>query len=66
MLKNNRIHRWAPNATEGVTIPGNSQDQAGSTARRLFDSCVIAINANETLMYVSDAGNNRIQKFQLI
>ncbi len=64
--KNNRIQRWAPNATKGVTIAGSPLGIPGSTSTLLFDPCGIAINADETIMYVSDDGNKRVQKFQLI
>jgi sugar lactone lactonase YvrE len=63
---NNRIQRWQQGATSGVTIAGNPYGHAGSNATMLSYPIGLAINANETQMYVTDATNSRIQRFQLI
>lgn len=63
---NNRIQRWQPGATQGVTIAGSLTGSPGSGATRLRDPVVLALNTNETYMYVADRGNHRIQQFQLI
>ena len=63
---NNRIQLWKPNATEGVTLAGDPQGNAGVTDTLLQSPQGIAVNANETWLYVSDGANNRIQRFQLI
>jgi DNA-binding beta-propeller fold protein YncE len=63
---NNRIQLWKPNATECVTVAGTRQGLSSSNATMLSHPVGIVVNANETFMYVSDANNSRIQKFQLI
>jgi DNA-binding beta-propeller fold protein YncE len=63
---NSRIQRWQQGATSGVTIAGNPYGYAGSNAIMLSFPIGLAINANETQMYVTDATNSRIQRFQLI
>jgi hypothetical protein len=62
---NNRIQRWSPGATSGVTIAGIAG--TSGTASTLFNSpVVVALSPNETFLYVSDFYNNRVQRFQLI
>jgi len=63
---NSRIQLWKQNATESVTIAGSPLGQASSTTTLLSGPNELVVNANETIMYVSDAGNKRIQNFQLI
>ncbi|UJR34583.1 hypothetical protein I4U23_027359 [Adineta vaga] len=63
---NHRIQRWEQGASEGVTIAGNSNGIPGTNATMLNYPIGLALNANETYMYVTDWFNNRIQRFQLI
>jgi hypothetical protein len=63
---NNRIQRWQLGATEGVTIAGDPGGNAGSSATTLNSPAGVALSANETQIYVTDANNNRVQRFQLI
>jgi DNA-binding beta-propeller fold protein YncE len=63
---NNRIQRWQPGATEGVTIAGDPYGTSGNSATQLSDPSGLALNTNETQIYVTDRSNNRIQRFQLI
>ncbi|CAF4360410.1 unnamed protein product [Adineta steineri] len=63
---NNRIQRWDQGATEGVTIAGDLNGNLGSNDTMFNSPQGLAINHNETLMYVTDTNNNRIQRFQLI
>ena len=63
---NNRIQRWEQGGTQGVTLVGSVTGNAGSSDTRLRNPAVLALNINETYMYVVDRGNNRIQQFQLI
>jgi hypothetical protein len=58
---NHRITLWRPNATSGVTIAGDISGTPGSNALRLALPYIFTINANETRMYVSDLGNQRVQ-----
>lgn len=62
---NNRIQKWTVNATQGVTVAGSPQGLAGSGINQLRSPAGIALNMNETYLYVADAGNNRIQRFSL-
>jgi sugar lactone lactonase YvrE len=62
---NNRVQRWSPGATSGVTIAGIVG--INGIASTLLNSPVfVALSPNETFLYVSDNGNNRVQRFELI
>ena len=63
---NHRIQRWQRGASTGVTIAGDPLGLSGSNATLLKFPYRIAINADETFLYVSDGLNSRIQRFQLI
>lgn len=63
---NNRIQKWLPNATMGVTIAGSSTGVAGSTPYLLDYPFGLALDENETWLYVSDMQNKRIQRFKVI
>lgn len=63
---NHRIQRWNQGATTGVTLAGNPNGVSGSDSTHLNTPVGIAININETQMYVSDQYNSRIQRFDLI
>lgn len=62
---NDRITRWNAGATSGVTIVGIDQ-QSGTSPMLLNNPIHVIMNLNETLLYVCDSNNNRIQRFQLI
>nr|ACD54714.1 NHL repeat containing hypothetical protein RRC374-like protein [Adineta vaga] len=61
---NNRIQRWSPGATSGVTIVGSGG--LGSNSTMLNAPRGIALNYNETYLYVTDYNNHRVQRFKLI
>jgi 6-phosphogluconolactonase (cycloisomerase 2 family) len=63
---NNRIHLWQQGAIEGVTIAGDPNGNAGSDATMLNGPGAMVLNTNETLMYVIDSNNNRLQRFEII
>jgi sugar lactone lactonase YvrE len=63
---NNRIQRWNKGAKIGVTIAGDPNGNAGTTATMLNSPSGITINADETRMYITDSSNSRIQRFDLI
>ncbi|CAF4042779.1 unnamed protein product, partial [Adineta steineri] len=63
---NHRIQRWNQGATEGVTIAGDINGNPGSNETMLSYPTGLAINHNETFMYVTDQSNNRVQRFELI
>jgi len=62
---NNRIQKWAQNATFGTTIAGNPNATSGSTPYLLNSPFGIAIDDGENYLYVADTANNRIQRFSL-
>ena len=57
---NNRVQRWAPGATAGVTVAGDNG--YGSAANQLFKPRGLAVDSNLNL-YVVDTGNHRVQKW---
>ena len=63
---NNRVQRWSQGATTGVTIAGDPNGTFGGNAIMLRTPSRLSGNTNETMLYVSDANNHRIQRFQLI
>ncbi|CAF1143376.1 unnamed protein product [Rotaria sordida] len=63
---NNRVQRWEMNASYGVTIAGSPSGQSGSSASLLFYPTGLALDPNETYLFVCDTGNNRVQRFRLI
>ena len=63
---NNRIQRWNKGSKAGVTIAGDPNGNAGTTATMLNSPTGIIINANETRMYITDTWNSRVQRFDLI
>ncbi len=62
---NNRIQRWSPGATSGVTIAG-IVGTSGTDSTLLNSPVFVALSPNETFLYVSDTNNNRVQRFELI
>ena len=63
---NHRIQRWIPEATSGVTIAGDPNGNSGTNATMLTNPYRLTTNKNESMLYVSDSANSRIQRFQLI
>lgn len=61
---NNRIIRWALNATSGVCIVACTLVQ-GYLANQLYYPIDLAFDSNGSL-YVSDDGNSRVQKYQIL
>jgi|GEM_PF-6212963 len=59
---NNRIQKWASAASSGSTVAGSSSGTAGSTASLLNAPAGVLVDGLGTI-YISDAGNNRIQKW---
>jgi hypothetical protein len=62
---NNRIVKWAMNATHGVTIAGSSTGVAGSTLYLLNQPYDMWVDPDETYMLISDTNNCRVQKYLL-
>jgi DNA-binding beta-propeller fold protein YncE len=55
--------RWVPNATAGVIIAG--KNTPGSDSMSLYGPRGIFLDQNNSLLYVADLSNNRIQVFHL-
>jgi sugar lactone lactonase YvrE len=62
---NNRIQKWAQNATFGITVAGSPNGLIGSTPYLLNVPFGMAIDDEEKYLYVTDGSNNRIQRFSL-
>jgi sugar lactone lactonase YvrE len=63
---NHRIQRWNQGDPSAVTIAGNPNGSGGTNATMLYGPLAIALNDEETFLYVADNYNNRIQRFQLV
>ena len=59
---NNRIQKFAPNATQGVTVAGGAQLGSGSAANQFNNILGVAIDIQGNL-YGADSYNYRIQKW---
>ncbi|UJR18083.1 hypothetical protein I4U23_004983 [Adineta vaga] len=62
---NNRIVRWYPECSEGVTIAGASNGTNGASPFLLKTSITLTMDKDEKYLYVADRANNRIQKFTM-
>jgi len=61
---NSRILRWAPDADAGECIAACSGDE-GIAANQVYAPTSVAFDSSGSL-YVSDRGNHRVQKFQIL
>jgi sugar lactone lactonase YvrE len=61
----NWITKWAPNATAGVLIAGSSMGYFGRSNRRLNGPYGLFLDESNSVIYVADRWNNRIQRFPL-
>ncbi len=61
-FNNNRIQKWAPGATYGITVAGSESGASGSDAYHFDGPDGIVLDANNN-MYVTDQNNNRVQKW---
>lgn len=59
---NNRVQKWAPGATSGVTVAGDPTGTPGSTGALLNTPAGITVDATGNV-YVADAINNRVQEW---
>lgn len=62
---NNRIQKWAKNATHGITVLGSPSGTMGVTPFLLNHPYSIALDNEEEYLYVLDGWNNRIQRIQI-
>ncbi|CAF1416071.1 unnamed protein product [Adineta ricciae] len=63
---NNRIVRWNIGEASGVNIAGDVNGNSGSSASMFDQPYSVALNDNETFLYVADKTNSRIIRFELI
>ena len=63
---NDRVQRWDWGATVGVTVAGSVNGVWGTSATLMANPSGVALDANETFLYVSEYANNRVQRFTLI
>ncbi len=56
---NNRVQKWAPGATTGITVAGGT---GGTGANQLQDPAGVFVDATGNI-YVSDLGNERVVKW---
>jgi hypothetical protein len=63
--RNNRVQRWRRNETSSVTVAGDSSGSAGSDDMRLDTPAGLVVNRMESRLFVCDANNRRIQRFDL-
>ncbi|CAF1184096.1 unnamed protein product [Adineta steineri] len=61
---NHRIQRFAVGDTQGVTVVGIS-GSAGAGLNQLNTPAGVALDPNETYIYVADQANHRVQRFIL-
>jgi len=59
---NNRIQKWAPNATEGVTVAGASNGDSGADENHLDNPSDVFVDADGNI-YITDTDNERVQKW---
>ena len=62
---NDRVTQWYTGATRGVTIAGIG-GWSGTSPMQFQGPVSLALSLDESYLYVSDNGNHRIQRFQLI
>ncbi|CAF0913916.1 unnamed protein product [Adineta ricciae] len=59
------ITKWAPNATTGILIAGSATGTLGSTSTTMSSSMNMALDEANSVIYVADRFNNRVQRFPL-
>ncbi len=60
---NNRIQKWAPGATTGVTVAGSPIGTSGTADSLLYSPTGVYVD-NSGNIYVADFANSRIQMFR--
>ena len=63
---NHRIQRWNQNESAAVTIAGDPNGVAGAGPTMLNYPYSVALNEEETFLYVIDCVNLRVQRFDLL
>ena len=63
---NNRVQRWDRGSSVGVTVAGSTTGVSGNSPTLMSIPSGVALDTTETFLYVSEYGNNRVQRFPLI
>ncbi len=59
------VTKWNPNATDATLVVGSPSFASGSDSQHLNRPYGLFLDENNSLLYVADAANNRVQKFTL-
>lgn len=62
---NRRVQKWFLKASSGITVAGSTTGLSGQTAFLMSEVYGIALNSDESFLYVTDTNNQRIQRFVL-
>jgi sugar lactone lactonase YvrE len=60
---NNRVQKWIPNATAGITVAGTGLP--GANYNQLYGPWQIFLDAGEKNLYIADSFNDRVQEWEL-
>ena len=63
---NHRVQRWNRGSSVGVTIAGSVTGVSGNSPTLMSTPSGVALDANETFLYVSEFNNNRVQRFVIV
>lgn len=58
------VVKWTPNATNGILVAGQPGSQGSSSNKLSYPRC-IHLDENRNVIYVTDSGNSRIQRFTI-
>jgi sugar lactone lactonase YvrE len=59
------VTKWSPNATIGTLVAGSPSGVEGSDSQHLYKPYGMSIDESNSLLYVVDRYNHRVQKFVL-
>ncbi len=59
---NNRVQKWAPDATSGTTVAGDASGSSGSGSAKLNGPIGLYVDTALNI-YIADSKNNRVQKW---
>ncbi|CAF1466805.1 unnamed protein product [Adineta steineri] len=61
----NSVTKWNPNGTNSTLVAGSLSTTVGSDSEHLYSPYGLFFDEINSLLYVADAGNNRVQRFAL-
>lgn len=62
---NNRVQKFSLGSSTGTTVAGSVNGTVGNSPYLINNAYSLALDFDETYLYVSDSGNNRVQRFSL-